>query len=64
MVFNLDERNENYEEDLSKETENIINTLSPWKIGEWVAVLYNSSWYPGVITEVLLIHYFQCGYKS
>ena len=64
MVFNLDEPNENYEEDLSKEAQGIINTLSPWKIDEWVAVLYNSSWYPGVITKVLLIHYFQCGYKS
>ena len=64
MVFNLDEPNENYEEDLSKEAEDIINTLNPWKVDEWVAVLYNSSWYPGAITEVLLIHYFQCGYKS
>ena len=64
MVFNLDEPNENYDEDLSKEAEDIINKLSPWKIDEWVAFLYNSLWYPGVITKVLLIHYFQCDYKS
>ena len=45
----IDEPNENYEEDLSKEAEDIINTLNPWKIDEWVAVLYNNSWYSGVI---------------
>ena len=56
--FQFNEPNENYEEDLSKEAEDIINTLNPWKIDEWVAILFNSSWYPGVITEVLFVHYF------
>ena len=38
MVFNSDEQNENYEEDSSKEAEDIINTLNPWEIDELVAV--------------------------
>ena len=34
LFCNLDEPNENYEKDLSKEVEDIINTLNPWKIDE------------------------------
>ena len=39
MVFNIDEPDEDYEEELSKEAADIINALNPWKIDEWVAVL-------------------------
>ena len=38
MAFNLEKPNENYKEVLSKETEDIINILNPWKIDEWVAI--------------------------
>ena len=30
--FQFNEPNENYEEDLSKEAKDIINTLNPWKL--------------------------------
>ena len=58
MVFNIDEPDEDYEEELSKEAADIINALNLWKIDEWVAVLYDSTWYPGVITKVYNIIHF------
>ena len=58
MVFSIDEPDKVYGEELSKEAADIINALNSWKIDEWVAVLYNSTWYPGVITKVYNIIHF------
>ena len=39
--------------ELNEEVDKILRDMEDWQVGEYVAVRYDNSWYPGVITNVV-----------
>ena len=48
----IDSEDMNYHIDLSKEVQHVMSRVSDWEIDDYVAVQYESLWYPGKIISM------------
>ena len=47
------EEDDSYVTQLNEEVSDIIKNIEDWDVNDYVAVRYDSMWYPGIITKVL-----------